>query len=64
MSSYEDPVTTVIRLLSKNIRVVKEDSSVASIYGFVSSGMTVSSSKIMMLKLLLALVQVRITKLT
>ena len=32
MSSYEDPVTTTIRLLSKNIRVVKEDSSVASIY--------------------------------
>ena len=32
MSSVEDPVITAIRLLSKNMRVVKEDSSIASIY--------------------------------
>jgi len=32
MSEIEDPITTVIRLLSKNMRVVKEDGAVASIY--------------------------------
>jgi len=32
MSEIEDPVTTVIRLLSKNMRVVKEDNSIANIY--------------------------------
>jgi len=32
MSEMEDPVTTVIRLLKKNMRVVKEDGSLASIY--------------------------------
>lgn len=32
MSELEDPVTTVIRLLSKNIRVVKDDGAIASIY--------------------------------
>ena len=32
MSEIEDSVTIVIRLLSKNMHVVKEDSSVASIY--------------------------------
>ncbi len=32
MSEIEDPVTTVIRLLSKNMRVVKEDGALASIY--------------------------------
>jgi hypothetical protein len=32
MSKLEDPVTTVVRLLQKNIRVVKEDASIASIY--------------------------------
>lgn len=30
--STEDPITTVIRLLSKNLRVVKDDASVASLY--------------------------------
>lgn len=32
MSEIEDSVTTVIRLLSKNIRVVKEDAAIAGIY--------------------------------
>ena len=32
MSELEDPVTTVVRLLSKNIRVVKDDGAIASIY--------------------------------
>ena len=32
MSELEDPVTTVIRLLQKNMRVVKEDGALASIY--------------------------------
>jgi len=32
MSELEDPVTTVIRLLSKNMRIVKEDGSLASVY--------------------------------
>jgi len=32
MSELEDPVTTVIRLLSKNMRVVKDDGAIASIY--------------------------------
>jgi hypothetical protein len=32
MSEIEDSVTTVIRLLSKNIRVVKEDNAIANIY--------------------------------
>ncbi|MEM3626443.1 MAG: hypothetical protein QXZ25_00245 [Candidatus Bathyarchaeia archaeon] len=32
MSEMEDPVTTVVRLLSKNMRVVKEDGALASIY--------------------------------
>lgn len=32
MSEVEDPITSTIRLLSKNMHVVKEDSSVASIY--------------------------------
>jgi len=32
MSEMEDPVITVIRLLSKNMRVVKQDGSLASIY--------------------------------
>jgi hypothetical protein len=32
MSEIEDPVTTVIRLLSKNMRVVKEDNEIANIY--------------------------------
>ena len=32
MSELEDSVTTVIRLLSKNIRVVKDDGAIASIY--------------------------------
>ena len=32
MSELEDPVTTVIRLLRKNMRVVKEDTAIASIY--------------------------------
>ncbi len=31
-ASFEDPVTTVILLISKNIHVVKEDSSIAAIY--------------------------------
>jgi len=32
MSEIEDPITTVIRLLQKNLRVVKEDGAIASIY--------------------------------
>ena len=32
MSEIEDSVTTVIRLLQKNIRVVKEDTAIANIY--------------------------------
>ncbi len=32
MSEIEDPVTTVVRLLSRNMRIVKEDGSSASIY--------------------------------
>lgn len=32
MSSLEDPVTTIIRLLSLNMRVVKDDGSFASVY--------------------------------
>lgn len=32
MSELEDPITTVVRLLQKNIRVVKEDKSIASIH--------------------------------
>lgn len=32
MSAYEDPVTTVVRLLTKNMHVVKDDGSVSSIY--------------------------------
>ncbi|MCW4046586.1 MAG: hypothetical protein NWE99_03365 [Candidatus Bathyarchaeota archaeon] len=32
MSMVEDPVATVVRLLQKNIRVIKEDGSVASIH--------------------------------
>ena len=32
MSELEDPITTVVRLLQKNIRVVKEDDSIASIH--------------------------------
>jgi len=32
MSEIEDPVTTVIRLLSKNMRVVKENNAIANIY--------------------------------
>jgi len=32
MSEFEDPVTTVVRLLQKNIRVVKEDESIAQIH--------------------------------
>jgi len=32
MSEIEDPVTTVVRLLNKNMRVVKEDGALASIY--------------------------------
>jgi len=32
MSEIEDSVTTVVRLLSKNMRVVKEDEAIASIY--------------------------------
>ena len=32
MSEIEDPVTTAIRLLSKNMRVVKEDGALASVY--------------------------------
>jgi hypothetical protein len=32
MSEIEDSVTTVIRLLSKNMRVVKEDNAIANIY--------------------------------
>lgn len=32
MSELEDPVTTVVRLLSQNMRVVKEDGAIASIY--------------------------------
>lgn len=32
MSMYEDPVTTVIRLLSQNMHVAKDDGSLASIY--------------------------------
>jgi len=32
MSEYEDPITTTIRLLSKNIQVIKEDDSIANIY--------------------------------
>ena len=32
MSEIEDSVTTVIRLLQKNIRVVKEDNAIANIY--------------------------------
>jgi hypothetical protein len=31
MSEIENPVDTVVRLLSKNMRVVKEDGSLASI---------------------------------
>jgi len=30
--SFEDPVTTTIRLLSKNLRVIKQDNSVANIF--------------------------------
>jgi hypothetical protein len=32
MSTYEDPVTTVIRLLTKKTQVIKDDDSIASIY--------------------------------
>jgi hypothetical protein len=32
VSEIEDPVTTTIRLLSKNMRVVKEDNAIANIY--------------------------------
>jgi hypothetical protein len=32
MSAYEDPVTTVVRLLSQNVHVVKDDGSIASVY--------------------------------
>lgn len=32
MSEYEDPVTTGVRLLSKNMRIVKEDGALASVY--------------------------------
>jgi hypothetical protein len=32
MSAYEDPVTTIIRLLSKKIQVIKDDNSIATIY--------------------------------
>ena len=32
MSSFEDPVTTTIRLLSQNVRVVKDNGSVANVY--------------------------------
>ena len=32
MSELEDPVTTVVRLLSKNMHVVKDDGNVASVY--------------------------------
>jgi hypothetical protein len=32
MSELEDPITTVVRLLQKNIRVIKEDDSIASIH--------------------------------
>ena len=32
MSEFEDPATTVVRLLQKNIHVVKEDNAIASIY--------------------------------
>jgi hypothetical protein len=32
MSAYEDAVTTVIRLISKNLSVVKDDLSIANIY--------------------------------
>jgi len=32
VSEIEDPVTTTIRLLSKNMRVVKEDNAIADIY--------------------------------
>jgi len=32
MSELEDPVTTVVRLLSKNMRVAKDDGATASIY--------------------------------
>ena len=30
--SFEDPVTTVIRLISKNIHLVRADSSIATVY--------------------------------
>lgn len=30
--SFEDPITTVVRLLQKNMRVVKDDGSLASVY--------------------------------
>jgi hypothetical protein len=32
MSAYEDPVTTIIRLLSKKIQVIKDDNSIAVLY--------------------------------
>lgn len=32
MSNLEDPVTTTIRLLSQNMRLVKDDDSIASVY--------------------------------
>ncbi|MBT0160727.1 hypothetical protein G4O51_12175, partial [Candidatus Bathyarchaeota archaeon A05DMB-2] len=32
MSELEDPITTVVRLLQKNIRVIKEDESIANIH--------------------------------
>jgi hypothetical protein len=32
MSELEDPTTTVVRLIQKNIRVIKEDDSIASIH--------------------------------
>jgi hypothetical protein len=32
MSEFENPVDTVVRLLSKNMRVVKEDNTIGSIY--------------------------------
>ena len=32
MTSFEDPVTTVVRLLDKNMHLVKDDGSLASVY--------------------------------
>jgi len=32
MTSFEDPVTTVVRLLDKNMRLLQDDGGLASVY--------------------------------